>query len=173
MRHKSYPVLSIGFSSILTVFIILSLTVFAMLSVVSAGSDARLTRQAVEQTDAYYNASNQAEEIYAQIDRILYGCFTESGNKQEYLANCRSAFSTGAAIDNASVQYDETGDMPQLSYQASMSGTQVLSVVLSIQYPESTGEKFCCVSVWQTSDTREWNPDTSLPVYGKDSNGSF
>jgi len=172
MKQKSYPVLTIGFSSILVVFVILSLTVFAMLSFVSANSDEKLTHQVTDQTDEYYTASKQAEEVYAQIDRILYGCSTESAGKQDYLSACRSSFSAGDAIDGAVIQYDDSGDMPRISYQIPMSGTQALSVVLTVRYPDQAGEKFCDVSAWQTTDTQEWDPDTSLPVYGNGNAGN-
>ena len=61
-EKKSVPFLSIGSSSLLVVFLVLCLVIFAMLTLTGAQSDYRLSRQLADRRTAYYAACNQAEE---------------------------------------------------------------------------------------------------------------
>lgn len=56
-----------GGSSLLVVFAVLALTVFALLSLSGALADKRLSDAAVESVVAYYEADALAEEIFAQL----------------------------------------------------------------------------------------------------------
>lgn len=57
--------MNIGSASILLVFVILCLVSFAVLSIVSANADSRLSTRVLERTTAYYDACNQAEQSLA------------------------------------------------------------------------------------------------------------
>ena len=54
--------MNIGSASILLVFVILCLVSFAVLSIVSANADSRLSTRVLERTTAYYDACNQADD---------------------------------------------------------------------------------------------------------------
>ena len=60
--------MNIGSASILLVFVILCLVSFAVLSIVSANADSKLSARVLERTTAYYAACNQAEEQIASLD---------------------------------------------------------------------------------------------------------
>ncbi|MCR4650290.1 MAG: hypothetical protein K5662_00905 [Lachnospiraceae bacterium] len=61
--------INIGSSSLLLIFVVLSLVSFAVLSLSSATADRKLEQKALDHTYAYYNACNEAEEEYAVYDR--------------------------------------------------------------------------------------------------------
>lgn len=63
--------MNIGSASILLVFVILCLVSFAVLSIVSANADSRLSTRVLERTTAYYDACNQAEQSLAGMDNTL------------------------------------------------------------------------------------------------------
>lgn len=67
-EKKSVPFLSIGSSSLLVVFLVLCLVIFAMLTLTGAQSDYRFSRQLADRRTAYYAACNQAEEQIASLD---------------------------------------------------------------------------------------------------------
>lgn len=73
MREKSGVAsgVGVGGSSILVIFVLLCLTTFATLSMVSAGADLRLTDRTVETVQEYYAADARAEEILARVDGVL------------------------------------------------------------------------------------------------------
>ena len=53
------------------IFVILCLICFAALSLISANSDYKLSQKFAEKTHAYYEASNEAEELIASTDQSL------------------------------------------------------------------------------------------------------
>ena len=63
--------MNIGSASILLVFVILCLVSFAVLSIVSANADSKLSARVLERTTAYYAACNQAEQSLAGMDKTL------------------------------------------------------------------------------------------------------
>lgn len=63
------PFLSPGSSSLLLVFLVLCLVLFAVLTLSSAASDFRFSERLAQRRQEYYAASNQAEEHIAELDR--------------------------------------------------------------------------------------------------------
>lgn len=58
---------AVGGSSLLVIFSVLCLTVFALLSVSTVQADRRLATASAEAVQAYYQADQQAEEIFARL----------------------------------------------------------------------------------------------------------
>jgi hypothetical protein len=73
MREKRSMGLNIGSASILLLFAVLSLTVLAALSLLSANSQMRLARRSADVVTSYYAADTLATEIY---DEVLSGDFS-------------------------------------------------------------------------------------------------
>ncbi len=57
----------VGASSLLVIFAVLCLTVFALLSISTVRADQRLSEQSAASVEGYYRADRQAEEILAQL----------------------------------------------------------------------------------------------------------
>ena len=69
---KQHPTrMGVGASSILFILVILSLTLFAVLSFVQARSDAALTDRAAQSVESYYDADARAQRAIALIDDAL------------------------------------------------------------------------------------------------------
>lgn len=62
MKKKTLFTLNIGLPSIFLVFIVICLLSFSVLSYVSAKADWNLCEKALEHSDAYYQAANEAEK---------------------------------------------------------------------------------------------------------------
>lgn len=80
MAHKqrlSPPV--VGGSSLLVIFAVLCLTVFALLGLSTVLADERLTQASVGAVSAYYEADTQAEEVFA---RLRQGEMPAEGTKE-------------------------------------------------------------------------------------------
>ena len=63
--------LNVGTSSILFIFVILTLISFAVLSLVSALTDYRLSKDVASNTTSYYEASGIIEEQISEVDKNL------------------------------------------------------------------------------------------------------
>jgi len=64
-QRLSPPV--VGGSSLLVIFAVLCMTVFALLSLSTVLADGRLNQASVQAVSAYYEADCQAEEIFARL----------------------------------------------------------------------------------------------------------
>ena len=71
MEKSRKPILGVGTSSILLIFVLLCMITFAVLSLVSARSDYRLSQKNAEHTRDYYEAENKANDILLTIDQCL------------------------------------------------------------------------------------------------------
>ena len=67
MREGKNPAPMVGGSSLLVIFAVLCLTVFAMLSLTQAQADRRLAQNSWSAVTGYYRADCQAQEILSQL----------------------------------------------------------------------------------------------------------
>ena len=67
-KKAAYTPINIGMSFMLVIFILLCMVIFAVLSLSSALKDYDYAKQKANRTTAYYEACNEAEEIYAKIE---------------------------------------------------------------------------------------------------------
>ena len=90
--------ISIGGSSILAVFVLLSLIVLATLALLSSLTSLNLTKQLAYSNIAYHNASNVAEEKLKAINYIV--------NTSETLQNISDTlYDIGATLNDNTIQY--------------------------------------------------------------------
>ena len=66
-QDKTFSVPTVGISSLLVIFAVLCLTVFALLSVSTVQAHLRLADNSREAVDGYYRADSEAESILAQL----------------------------------------------------------------------------------------------------------
>ena len=124
-RKKQFG-MNIGSASILLVFVILCLVSFAVLSIVSANADSKLSARVLERTTAYYAACNQAEQSLA-------GMYASSDSEEAYFV----------AVGHGK------------SYVIPISDLQTLQVTIEILYPESDEDTFYRITAWQVLNTEE------------------
>ena len=65
-RKTAFPT-GVGVSSLLVIFAVLCLTVFALLSISTVKADLRLSEQSARTVEGYYEADCRAEEILARL----------------------------------------------------------------------------------------------------------
>lgn len=80
MRRRVGGNLNIGTSSLLLIFIVLSLVSFAVLSLSSALTDKRMTESNLDRTTNYYNACNEAERNLKDMDAAYIQEYKEKGS---------------------------------------------------------------------------------------------
>ena len=68
MRNREMPA-AVGGSSLLVIFAVLCLTVFALLSLSTVQADGRLALASSEAVENYYKADSRAEEILSELRR--------------------------------------------------------------------------------------------------------
>ena len=81
-RKKSSITLGPGASSLILIFVVLSLTALGMLSLMTSRNDLRLAERSAQVTEAVYALNIRAEERRAELDGIVKACL-ENGNIAE------------------------------------------------------------------------------------------
>lgn len=161
MNKKNYTGLNVGSSSILVVFILLCLVTFSILSMVSANADYRLSRKVADRTDAYYKASNEAQEIFAAIDAVLQNHYSSGISDEDFLAALTEDLTDydTLAITSAQGQID-------LDYTIPFTETQSLHVALNVPYPSTQEQNAVCrIVAWQVESSSDWEPDNHMKLF--------
>lgn len=137
-NEKRFLPPAVGGSSLLTVFAVLCLTVFALLALATVRADARLADASVQAVEGYYEADRAAQEILA--------CLRSGAPLPE-----------GCAVQTAT-ESDYKGTL--FSYICPISDTQQLEVEVVVE--EDGGYT---VLRWQARPTGEWEGDDSLNLW--------
>lgn len=160
MEKNRKPILGVGTSSILLIFILLCLVTFAVLSLVSARSDYRLSKKNADHVTAYYEAENQASEILSRIEDCLAEQYKLLGNTPEYYEHIQSELDGTDSITFLSQR--------EISYQVPAGESQELSVTLLLPETVLEGEPYFEITSWRLIHTGTWQPEENLPVYGSE-----
>ena len=147
----------IGTSSILVIFILLSLVTFASLSFLSARSDYLLSQKIADRTSAYYEADTKAAYYLANVEGILSKQYALYDNQKDYEAALKDMFS-----DNDAFTIDTTASPAIISYTMAISDTQNLYVELEVNYPSSQDDALYHIITWRTFSTVDWQPENTL-----------
>ena len=125
-KKKNFGV-NIGSASILLIFVILCLVSFAVLSIVSANADNKLTQKVLDRTTAYYEACNNAEASLAAVDAPFPNVYCSSADAERY--------------------FQMVGHSK--SYAIPISDLQTLQVTIEILYPTQDDDPFYHITSWQ------------------------
>ena len=156
-RRKSF--LSTGITSIVLIFVLLCLLTFAVLSVVSARADYKLSEKNTTRTTEYYEAENTANDILLKISTVLS---THAGSSA-YLDDVRTDLDGTDGISFSSAS--------QLQYYVTINENQRLFVSLLLTNASSDTSSDTAglyqIKAWKVENTHEWNNDTPVPVLGR------
>ena len=157
MKKRTKPIISIGTSCILLIFLSLCLLTFAILSLASAQADLRLSEKIAERTASYYQGEARASRLLADLNQELSSQFSLLETQADVLSVMADFLTKEAysfSVSDASV-----------SFQVPSAEDQQLFIVLTAEFPSSSYGSFFTVSAWETESTREWSPDTHQDVY--------
>ena len=155
---------NIGSSSLLMVFLVLGLVVFAILSLSTAKSDSAFAEKQAAHRSEYYEACNTAEDIVADVSRAMNGetVGTARSDIQEYLTSYRHddiALTPGT---------DEESAAPILTFSVPINESQELSVELALDFTSRMIEDNVRRTKWQVVSTDEWESDDSVQLISID-----
>lgn len=138
-KRDSFAPPALGGSSLLVVFAVLALTVFALLSLSTVRANVRLGDAAAEAVTGYYAADVQAQEILARL---------RTGETAP----------DGVELATIFVHYDDHS-ATIYEYSVPISDTQELQVAVELDGSDYTVQR------WQTVAVGEWEFDDSLNIW--------
>lgn len=146
---KRFNGVTIGGTSVLTVLVVLCLTVFSVLALVSARADRNLSEKMSENIAAYYSAETKAAEICAKIGELYKNAASDADMLALFPQNIDDTRIT--ALD---------GEALVLSYTVKISGNREFEAELKLASGGITRTK------WQTrTDENGTVIDDNLPVW--------
>lgn len=146
-KKKEYPSVQLGSSLMLVILVVLCLTVFATLSLVSALKDSKYSAKSAEKTYHYYQADAKANRILEEISTRLQ---------------------QGDSLDNLNLTVSEDTNGTMVQYQVPVSEQQLLSVTLLLNDEIAPDSGYYHIVEWKEIAASEWKPNTTLPVFGSD-----
>ena len=143
MKKKTGMSVSIGSSTMLLIFVVISLVSFSVLSLSSAITDKKFTEKIKQKNLTYYRACNLAEEGLCTIDTMLSQAYVSCPDKATYFATV----SEGTTIS-----------IPISDYQE-------LQVVVTYLYPEHTGDPYYTIQSYSLVNTETPELDEGLMLF--------
>jgi len=137
-EERSFPAVT-GASSLLVIFSVLCLTVFSLLSLSTVSADHRIEQENMRAIRAYYAADLNANEILSEI---------RAGKVREEM-----------------VSITEGEGYSLYEYEFPAGEDQILKVKAKVYDNEGSDYE---ILQWQLVNTKEWEPDTDIPVWNGD-----
>ena len=142
MNSRARGGLSLGTSTILVTFVLLCITTFATMSLISASADHKLTQKQAEGAHEYYTADAAAEERLAEIYSVVSRALEASDTADGFFVQ----LSRGSGLWS---DLQREGSQPQcrLTYIIPIREDQQLEVVYELRYlPGSHTAQLICLS---------------------------
>lgn len=140
-KKESFAPPALGGSSLLVVFAVLALTVFALLSLSTVRADVRLGDAAAQAVSGYYEADCKAQEILARLR-----------NGEKAPEKVELALFIAERVDSGETYYE---------YAVPISDTQELQAEVLVDPADGSYS----VLRWQAVAVGEWETDDSLNVW--------
>lgn len=103
MNKKSSVSFGPGASSLILIFVVLSMSVLGMLSLMNGRNDARLSRRSAQVIEAVYQINERAEERRAALDEIL----VQAAKEPDYMAAIEALLPEDVTLDEGVLSWEE------------------------------------------------------------------
>lgn len=145
MDNREYRGINIGLASIVVIFVVIALTVFAALSVSTARQEKNLAGKYADSITAYWTADAECAELANAFGTVWADAADEADIEK-------------LAADSGAEVIREGGDL-LVSYEKPISDVSSLCVTLRL------GENFSIEEWRMVSTDEDWTPDNTLPVW--------
>lgn len=158
MKRK-YPFFtSIGIPSIILIFSVLCMTIFALLTLSNSRNALNTSKLSLEQTKSYYNACSNAAEKINDIQKSISDFYKKYPNESDFYVKINNVFET----DNE-ISYNT--DTHVFEFYEIITDTKSLYVKTKIIFPTDSDSSSIKILLWKSVSTAQWEPDTSQSVY--------
>ena len=145
MTHKkSFPIINMGTSLLLVVFIVICLIVFATLSLSSSLRDQKYTDKAVLKTENYYLAYSHAQKQLKEIDQAII------------------SHKDLSSLKNIEISLKDNNTY--ISFKENIDQYQDLDVEIQLTQDQDRYK----IIKWQEVTSKEWKNESTLPLLGSE-----
>lgn len=166
MRKRGIPVMNVGISLLILIFITLSLLTFSVLSLENAVADRRLSEKAAEHTSDYYAAVGRVQERLAEYMETA----RENGSAAGEQVTFEEEVSAGQRLVvtirlTGEEDTDGAPDGENETEPAAPDGENETESAAPDEDDDAAAAPGYEVTQWQLQSDEEWEPDRSLDVY--------
>lgn len=165
MHKKNSVGVGIGTTSIIMVFVVLCLTVFGVLALISVDGDYKLTKKTSKSIINFYKADSEAEGLLAQLDEVLvkagiaveklqleHTTLTDEKGRLYYREYIKKELTK---IPELTLRNEENV-LLEVTYQVPVDPKQELQVKVQINdYKESKGNRYTILE-WTLKTLADW-----------------
>ena len=106
MKRREYHI-GPGAASLLLVIVAVSLSVLALLALIDARSDHKLTERSIQFATSQYVSAASAERKLAELDAVLASCAEKSQDHESFLAAVMEKLPAGMEMHGDTVSWEE------------------------------------------------------------------
>lgn len=168
MNKREIPVMNVGISLVILIFMNVCLAVFAVLSLQNAISDYSLSKKTAVHTTEYYKAVNKVQEQLAQKNQEIQ----EKWEQEKKVAqtakktNKKNVDKTEKKnIEQKKSVHQEFAQQIQITESVSKSQKLVVTLELESDSDKELSKPQYYIKKWQLCSSDDWEADDSLDVY--------
>ena len=162
MKKREIPVMNVGISLIILIFMNICLAAFAVLSLENAVSDYSLSKKTAKHTTQYYEAVNNVQEQLAKKNQELREK-AEIKTAETKSTEKKIKVKTVKNMQKQSQKDIKKVAKSQIKLTESVSKSQQL--VVTLQLDETGGYPQYHIQKWKLCSSDDWQADDSLDVY--------
>lgn len=166
-RQTTRSPAAIGLVTLVLIFVLLCLMTLSVLSLVTARADLRQSTKSAEQTTAYYEAENRANDILLAIIEIL-DRHENAPDSTSFLSSVRLELESSDTWEDLPYAGDGSiltfPDDTHINYTVPAGNERLLNVTLELSHEEQKDGKHYRILEWNILSTHEWEPE-NLPLY--------
>ena len=162
MKKREIPVMNVGISLIILIFMNICLAAFAVLSLENAVSDYSLSKKTAKHTTQYYEAVNNVQELLAKENQELREK-AEIKTAETKSTEKKIKVKTVKNMQKQSQKDIKKVAKSQIKLTESVSKSQQL--VVTLQLDETGGYPQYYIQKWKLCSSDDWQADDSLDVY--------
>lgn len=159
MKKREIPVMNLGISLIILIFMNVCLAAFAVLSLQNALSDYALTKKTAVHTTQYYKAVNKVQEQLAQKNTELEKQWTQKKTAKQKEIGQKEIGKNRTAQKTVK---QKLVILPEINIIESVSKRQQLVVTLHLDKTGIVPQYY--IKKWQLCSPEDWQADESLDV---------
>ena len=168
MNKREIPVMNVGISLVILIFMNVCLAVFAVLSLQNAISDYSLSKKTAVHTTEYYKAVNKVQEQLAQKNREIQEKWEQEKKAAQTAkkTNKKNADKTEKKnIEQKKSVHQEFAQQIQITESVSKSQKLVVTLELESDSDKELSKPQYYIKKWQLCSSDNWEADDSLDVY--------
>ena len=168
MNKREIPVMNVGISLVILIFMNVCLAVFAVLSLQNAISDYSLSKKTAVHTTEYYKAVNKVQEQLAQKNQEIQEKWEQEKKAAQTVkkTNKKNADKTEKKnIEQKKSVHQEFAQQIQITESVSKSQKLVVTLELESDSDKELSKPQYYIKKWQLCSSDNWEADDSLDVY--------